>query len=85
MKVGGKVFALSGVEASNSDNLVRGPCFINDIPLIIIIDTGATCSFISAESVKRWNLVVFTMNGSMVIDTSTNGSVTTYLFIFQLT
>ena len=40
VKVGGKVFALSGAEAFKSNNLVRGTCFINDIPLITIIDNG---------------------------------------------
>lgn len=33
--------------------------------------------FISIECVKRLNLEVSAMNGSMVIDTLTNGSVTT--------
>ncbi|XP_050877531.1 uncharacterized protein LOC127081304 [Lathyrus oleraceus] len=79
MKVGGKVFALSGADASKYDNLVRGTCFINDIPLITMIDIGATHSFIFADCVKRLNLMVSAMNGSMVIDTPANGLVTTSL------
>ncbi|XP_050896749.1 myosin-6 [Lathyrus oleraceus] len=65
VKVGGKVFALSGVMTLKSDNLVRGTCFINDIPLVSIIDTSATHSFISTVCVKKLDLVVSSMNGSM--------------------
>ncbi|XP_050876277.1 uncharacterized protein LOC127079973 [Lathyrus oleraceus] len=74
VKVGAKVFTLSGAEASKFDNLVRGTYFIYDIPLITIIDIGVTHSFISIDCVKRLGLVVSTMNGNMVIDTPTNGS-----------
>ncbi|XP_050909666.1 uncharacterized protein LOC127123498 [Lathyrus oleraceus] len=76
-KVQGKVFALSGADASNFDNFIRGTSFINGIPLVTIIDTGAMHSFISADYVKRLNLEVSYMNGRMVIDTPANGSVTT--------
>ncbi|XP_050877856.1 uncharacterized protein LOC127081669 [Lathyrus oleraceus] len=79
VKYGEKMFALSGVEASKSDNLVLGTCFINNIPLITIIDTGANYSFISIDHVKRLGLMVSAMNGNMVINTPANGSVTTSL------
>jgi hypothetical protein len=54
-------------------------CFINSTPLIAIIDTGATHSFISVSCVDRLNLVVTPLLRGMVIDTPANGSVTTYL------
>lgn len=73
------MFALNGKDFSKTYKLIRGTCFINDIPLIDIIDKGVTRSFISVKCVKRLNLVVSIMNGSMVIDTSTNGSMTTSL------
>jgi hypothetical protein len=76
---GGKVFALSGTDVPSSDTLIRGTCFINNFPLIAIIDTGATHSFISLDCVKRLNLVVTSMSGSMKIDTPASGSVTTTL------
>lgn len=79
LKAGGKIFSLRGAEASNYDNLVRGICFTNDFPLNTIVDTGVAHSFISADYVKRLNLVAFSMNGNMVIDTLANGSVTTSL------
>ncbi|XP_050918611.1 uncharacterized protein LOC127136049 [Lathyrus oleraceus] len=47
------------------------------MPLIAIIDTGATHSFISLDFAKRLNLELSVMRGSMVIDTPAMGSVTT--------
>lgn len=59
---------LSGAETTASNNLIQGTYFINSIPLVTIIDTGATHSFISAECVLRLNFKV-----------SANDSVTTLL------
>src|SRR3954466_1642934 len=74
---GGKVFALSGSETTPEDRLIKGTCFIHNTPLIAIIDTGATHSFISLDCAKRLNLEITKINGSMVIDTPASGSVTT--------
>ncbi|XP_050875816.1 uncharacterized protein LOC127079482 [Lathyrus oleraceus] len=75
----GKVFALTGAETGASDILIQGICYINGTSLIVIIDMGATHSFISSECVKRLNMGVSAMNGNMVINTPTDGSVTTSL------
>ncbi|GAU37549.1 hypothetical protein TSUD_369970 [Trifolium subterraneum] len=78
-KVTGKVFALNGEGADQVDNLIRGTCFIHDIPLIAIIDTGATHSFISMDCMKRLNIPVYEMFGCMNIETPASGSVITRL------
>ncbi|WJX89958.1 hypothetical protein P8452_71908 [Trifolium repens] len=78
-KAVGKVFALSGDGAEQVDNLIRGTCFIYDTPLIAIVDTGATHSFISFECMKRLNISVSEMLGCMEIETPASGSVTTQL------
>ncbi|GAU46655.1 hypothetical protein TSUD_281460 [Trifolium subterraneum] len=78
-KVTGKVFALNGEGADQVDNLIRGTCFIHDTPLIAIIDTGATHSFLSMDCVKRLNIPVFEMSGCMNIETPASGSVITRL------
>ncbi|WJX17749.1 hypothetical protein P8452_07626 [Trifolium repens] len=78
-KAVGKVFALSGDGAEQVDNLIRGTCFIYDTPLISIVDTGATHSFISFECMKRLNIPVSEMLGCMEIETPASGSVTTQL------
>jgi hypothetical protein len=54
-------------------------CFINSTPLLAIIDTGATHSFILPYCVERLNLVMTPMLRGMVIDTPVNSSVTTSL------
>ncbi|XP_058767294.1 uncharacterized protein LOC131640961 [Vicia villosa] len=72
----GKVFTLSGSKTTAEDRLIRGKCFINGTPLIDIIDTGTTHSFISLECALRLNLVLSDMRGSMIIDTPAMGSVT---------
>jgi len=54
-------------------------CFINSTPLIAIIDTGATHSFISSCCVEHLGLVVTPLSRGIVIDTPANDSVTTSL------
>ncbi|GAU42762.1 hypothetical protein TSUD_239250 [Trifolium subterraneum] len=78
-KVTGKVFALNGEGADQVDNLIRGTCFIHDTPLIAIIDTGATHSFISMDCMKRLNIPVYEMSSCMNIETPASGSVITRL------
>ncbi|GAU49588.1 hypothetical protein TSUD_138750 [Trifolium subterraneum] len=78
-KVNGKVFALNGEGADQVDNLIRGTCFIHDTPLIAIIDTRATHSFISMDCMKRLNIPVYERSGCMNIETPASGSVITRL------
>ncbi|XP_050881245.1 uncharacterized protein LOC127084776 isoform X1 [Lathyrus oleraceus] len=73
----GKVFALTGTQTSSEDRLIRGTCYINGFPLVAIIDTGATHSFISLDCAVKLKLEISEMFGSMVIDTPAKGSVTT--------
>ncbi|XP_050908927.1 uncharacterized protein LOC127122669 [Lathyrus oleraceus] len=67
------------IKGPKADNLIKGTCFINNVELIAIIDTGATHSFISLECAMGLGLKLSSMVGSMVIDTPANGSVTTAL------
>lgn len=59
------------------ENLIRGTCFINNVELIAIIDTGATHSFILLECGTMLGLLVSSLGGGMVIDTPANGFVMT--------
>ncbi|XP_050919848.1 uncharacterized protein LOC127137429 [Lathyrus oleraceus] len=72
----GRVFTLIGSKVPKTDNLIIVTCFIINVELIAIIDTGATHSFISLECGTRLGLKLSSMVGSMVIDTPANGSVT---------
>lgn len=79
MKVqpGGKVFALSGTETTSVGHLIRGMCFINGIPLISIIYTGATHLFVLLDCAEKLGLKLSSMDGNMIVDTPTLGSVIT--------
>ena len=37
-----RVFALTSTQTENEDRLIRGTCYFDNIPLVAIIDTGAT-------------------------------------------
>ncbi|XP_058726737.1 uncharacterized protein LOC131598123 [Vicia villosa] len=76
---GGKVFALARTPTASGDRLVRGIYFINSIPLITIIDIGATHCFIASDYVERLGLILYSLNGEMVVDLPAKGSVTTSL------
>jgi len=76
-KAAGKVFTLNAEEVESRIISSEVCVFINSTPLIAIIDTGATHSFISVSYVERLNLVVTPLLRGMVIDTPANGSVTT--------
>lgn len=64
--------------------MIQGTYFINNIPLVTIIDTGETHLFISAECVKRLNLEVSAMSGGMVTDAPPMGSITTTLICLKI-
>jgi len=79
VQVKGKVFALAVTQTANEDRLIKGTCFIDNILLTAIIDTNATNCFIAADCALQLGLVTSFMNGEMVVETPTKGSVTTFL------
>ena len=44
-----RVFALTGTQTENEDRLIRGTCYFDSTPLIVIIDTGATHCFVDID------------------------------------
>ena len=52
----GRVFALSGTEAAESEDLIQGTCLIQGVPLIVLYDSGATHSFIAYDCVEKLSL-----------------------------
>ena len=59
--------------------MIRGTCYINNTPLVTIIDTGATHCFIPLDCVSALSLDMSDMNGEMVVENPAKGSVTTSL------
>ncbi|XP_027348024.1 uncharacterized protein LOC113859450 [Abrus precatorius] len=71
----GRVFAMSGAKASQSDELIRAKCIIKGRFLDVLFNLGATHSFISMDCVKSLDLymtelpcnVVTTPTGKSVV------------------
>ncbi|XP_019431625.1 PREDICTED: GATA zinc finger domain-containing protein 15-like, partial [Lupinus angustifolius] len=58
----GRVFTMSGTEVGANEDLIQGTCNVNEIPLSVLFDSGATHSFIAIDVVNRLALpVVFTL------------------------
>jgi len=72
-----RVFAISGVAASQSDNLVRGTCSILGIKLSILPDSGATHSFMSFNCAKKLKFPIRELEIDLVVSTPTKGIIVT--------
>ncbi|XP_027343110.1 uncharacterized protein LOC113855679 [Abrus precatorius] len=67
----GRVFAMSGVEASQSKELIQGKCIIKGRLLDMLFKWGATHSFISVDCMKSLGLYVTELPCNVVVTTST--------------
>ncbi|XP_028242165.1 uncharacterized protein LOC114420478 [Glycine soja] len=76
-KTTGRVFALSGADAAQSDDLIQGMCFISQVPLVVLYDSGVTHSFISRVSVEKLALPVSSLKFDLIVNTPASGSVLT--------
>ncbi|XP_027903776.1 uncharacterized protein LOC114163681 [Vigna unguiculata] len=73
----GRVYAMSGVEASGSGNLVMGSCMIASSSCCVLYDSGATHSFVSFACVERLGLLVSELQCELAVSTLALGLVTT--------
>jgi len=73
----GRVFAISGVEASQSDSLFRSICFILSTQLSILFDSRVTHSFIYVVCVKKLKFLVREFDVEFVVSTSIEGIIIT--------
>ncbi|XP_027348117.1 uncharacterized protein LOC113859581 [Abrus precatorius] len=65
----GRVFSMSGAEASQSEELIRGKCVIKGKLLDLLFDSGATHSFVSVDCVKSLGLYVTELPCNVVVTT----------------
>jgi predicted aspartyl protease len=70
---------LTVTQTENEDRLIRGTCYFDNTPLVVVIDTGATHCFIAIDCASKLGLAMSNMNGEMVVKTPAKGSVTTSL------
>ncbi|XP_027337228.1 uncharacterized protein LOC113850909 [Abrus precatorius] len=73
----GRVFAMSGAEASHLEELIRGKCIIKGRLLDVLFDSGATHSFIFVDCVKSLGLYVTELSCNVVVTTPTDKLVVT--------
>ena len=73
----GRVFALSGADVAQSNDLIQGMCFISQVPLIVLYDSGVTHLFISRVCVEKLALPLSSLKFDLIVDTPASGSVLT--------
>jgi hypothetical protein len=67
----GRVYTISGVEASQSEDLIQGSCDMAGNLLTVLFDSGATHSFIFIDRVKQLNLPVRPLPFDLIVSTPT--------------
>ncbi|XP_014511411.1 uncharacterized protein LOC106770099 [Vigna radiata var. radiata] len=73
----GRVYAITGMEASNAGNLITSTCLLYGMPCCVLFDSGATHSFISKACVDRLGLAKREMQLDLVVSTPAAGEVRT--------
>ncbi|XP_058755199.1 uncharacterized protein LOC131628384 [Vicia villosa] len=74
-KTVGRVYALDARKAKGNNNLIAGTCYVNNQPLCVLVDCGATHSFVSTECVYRLGLEVIPLTKPMIISSATDDTV----------
>ncbi|XP_019431459.1 PREDICTED: uncharacterized protein LOC109338640 [Lupinus angustifolius] len=68
----GRVFTMSGAEVEANEDLIRGTCNVNEIPLSVLFDSGATHSFFVIDVVNRLALPVVFLPYDLLVSTPTS-------------
>ncbi|XP_058726523.1 uncharacterized protein LOC131597879 [Vicia villosa] len=74
-KTKGRVYTLDARKAQGNTNLVAGTCYVNDQPLFVLVDCGATHSFISYPCVRRLGFETSLLPNPMIISSATDDMV----------
>ncbi|XP_058726825.1 uncharacterized protein LOC131598218 [Vicia villosa] len=74
-KTTGRVYTLDARKAKGNNNLIAGTCYVSNQPLCVLVDCGATHSFISTECAYRLGLEVTPLPDPMVISSATDDTV----------
>ncbi|XP_058733304.1 uncharacterized protein LOC131604906 [Vicia villosa] len=71
-KTKGRVYTLDAGKAQGNTNLVAGTCYVNNQPLFVLVDCGATHSFISYHCVRRLGFEESPLPNPMIISSTTD-------------
>ncbi|XP_027192644.1 uncharacterized protein [Cicer arietinum] len=73
----GRVYTLNAKKAKGNNDLIAGECFLNNEPLKVLFDTGASHSFIPTKCVLRLGLKLTEITPPMVVSTAAESGVET--------
>ncbi|XP_058732938.1 uncharacterized protein LOC131604522 [Vicia villosa] len=73
----GRVYTLDAKKAKGNNELIAGTCLVNNQTCLILIDCGASHSFISPQCVQRLGLEAVPLDSPMVVGTTVDGNVET--------
>ncbi|XP_022633081.1 uncharacterized protein LOC111241024 [Vigna radiata var. radiata] len=76
-RAAGRVYAITGAEASTPSNLITNTCLLHGMPCCVLFDSRATHSFISKACVDRLGLAEREMQLDLVVSTPVVGEVRT--------
>ncbi|XP_058746374.1 uncharacterized protein LOC131619278 [Vicia villosa] len=71
-KAKGRVYTLDARKAQGNTNFVAGTCYVNDQSLFVLVDCGATHSFISYPCVRRLGFKTSLLPNPMIISSATD-------------
>ncbi|XP_058741362.1 uncharacterized protein LOC131613734 [Vicia villosa] len=72
-----RVYTLDAKKAKSNNELIAGTCLLNNQTCLVLIDCGASNSFISPQCVQRIGLEMVPLDSPMVVGTAVDGSVET--------
>ncbi|XP_019418573.1 PREDICTED: uncharacterized protein LOC109329360 [Lupinus angustifolius] len=75
----GQVFTMSGAKVTRSEDLIQATCFVNEVPLIVLYDSGSTHSFISINCVKQFGLSIDSLPFDLIVSTPTDAPVVAFM------
>ncbi|XP_027343096.1 uncharacterized protein LOC113855664 [Abrus precatorius] len=75
--VQGKVFAMTGSEATKSDDLIRDKCILKDKFVDVLFDSSSTHPFVSLDCISCLKLPVSSLPCTVVVSTPTDQLVVT--------
>ncbi|XP_019431098.1 PREDICTED: uncharacterized protein LOC109338343 [Lupinus angustifolius] len=79
----GRVFTMSGAEVGANEDLIQGTCNVNESPLSVLFNSGATHSFIAIDVVNRLALPVVCLPHDLLVSTPTSEPVIVKTIVFS--
>ncbi|KAJ9555926.1 hypothetical protein OSB04_010540 [Centaurea solstitialis] len=67
-KVTSRAFQMTAVEAREASDLVSGTFLVNSIPVLVLFDTGAECSFVHNTLAKKFAMPTTPLYDALVVE-----------------